>query len=328
MRIAITTNTTGAGGAEKQRILLANALAERGHRVVLVVLQQQGALHDLLSPNVQVVRTSYGRALPVQSDVLLSGTTNTELTFGFLNRLRGKALRWLTSIHNPVSTHAPRLKRLSRSMVRLADARIALTPQHAIELSRIWGVRAEHVISNAVEGVGILGKPGTRQLTGRIGFLGRLSIEHKGLDRLLEGMASPRSSKIVLEIAGTGPDEARVRKLIRDRGLESRVLMSGFAIASDFFERVDGLVMLSRWEAQPMVLLEASLAGLPVVVSREVDSSSGVDADDAHEVAGALVALSEGHIPTKVSRSRSLDDMALDYLAAFEATLRRRRFRK
>lgn len=328
MKIAITTNTTDVGGAEKQRILLANALAARGHDVLLVVLQRPGVLHNLISASVQTEQIAFLRQLPKIYEVLLTGTTNTELAFGLLNRGGRRAGRWLTAVHNPVSARAPQLRRLSRVLVRLADARIALTPQHRSSLARYWRLNAEYVVPNASPPPRSAKRRAPQEkATGRLGYLGRIAIEHKGLDRLIRALQEDAAGQLRVEVAGSGPDVEALQQMIRESDLESRVSLMGFLEAEEFMRRIDGLVLLSRWEAQPMVLLEAAHAGLPVVRSKEIDLEVGVDADDPAAVAAALVELQAGRIAPELESVRDPDLMAADYETVFEAVKNTRRAR-
>ena len=331
MKIAITTNTTSAGGAEKQRILLANELTAVGHEVVLVVLQEHGSLQDLIAPAVKVELIGFKGVVSEYVDVVLSGTTNTELMFAFLTKSRRRAGRWVVAVHNPVSRNAPHLKRVSRGLVRLANARIALTDAHRDALSKYWGLNAEFVIPNASMSAGQRRATVTREKASeRIGYLGRLDIKHKGLDRLLAAMTQPEASSLTLDVAGTGPDEKNIQEQIDALGLGNRVALRGFMNASEFLNEVSGLVLLSRWEAQPMVLIEASEAGVPVLMSLEVSPDRGVDADNASEVARRLCDLAAGRISTDLHRVREPAAMAADYYTVFASvtsSMNRRRRR-
>ena len=72
-----------------------------------------------------------------------------------------------------------------------------------------------------------------------------------------------------LAILGSGPLEAETRALVGELGLDDAVLLPGPARRSrDWLERADVFVHTSRWEGFGIVLLEAMLAGPPVVATR------------------------------------------------------------
>jgi len=103
-----------------------------------------------------------------------------------------------------------------------------------------------------------------------------------------------------LAILGSGPLEAETRALAAELGLTGAVLLPGRADIRDWLERADVFVHSSRWEGFGIVLLEAMLAGLPVVATRVsavpevvVDGETGllVDAGDDAGLAAHLTAL-------------------------------------
>ena len=71
-----------------------------------------------------------------------------------------------------------------------------------------------------------------------------------------------------LAILGSGPLEAETRRLAAELGLEDAVTLPGRTDIRDWLERADVFVHTSRWEGFGIVLLEAMLAGLPVVATR------------------------------------------------------------
>lgn len=102
--------------------------------------------------------------------------------------------------------------------------------------------------------------------------LGRL-IDIKGFDDLLEALAllpgEIDGRPLVLLVAGTGPLEAKLKKLCARLGLENRVRWLGWQDPPDAFYAVaDAFVCPSRKETLGNVILEAWNHGLPVVSTR------------------------------------------------------------
>ena len=99
--------------------------------------------------------------------------------------------------------------------------------------------------------------------------VGRL-IEQKDHATLLRAFARVRGTlpQARLGILGSGPLEAVTRALVRELGLEDAVTLPGRTDIRDWLERADVFVHTSRWEGFGIVLLEAMLAGLPVVATR------------------------------------------------------------
>lgn len=103
-------------------------------------------------------------------------------------------------------------------------------------------------------------------------FLGRLDIEQKGLDLLLDAFRSVAAVvRVPLVIAGAGSaDEGpRLTQRLRTLGLENQVQAVGRVDGvrkRDLLRRAVFLVMPSRFEASPLVLLEGLASGLPVLL--------------------------------------------------------------
>ena len=73
----------------------------------------------------------------------------------------------------------------------------------------------------------------------------------------------------MLEVAGTGPHQAAVLRLARQRGVMERLALRGWQDPADFLGRIDLLLHPSRAEGGvPYAVMEAMAAGVPVVAAR------------------------------------------------------------
>jgi glycosyltransferase involved in cell wall biosynthesis len=76
----------------------------------------------------------------------------------------------------------------------------------------------------------------------------------------------------VLTVAGSGPDENKLRKMAGDLGIEDRVKFTGFisdrAALRQLYQESGVFVSTSSWEAVALVLLEAMSCSVPVVATR------------------------------------------------------------
>ncbi|MCA0375119.1 MAG: glycosyltransferase [Gemmatimonadetes bacterium] len=102
-----------------------------------------------------------------------------------------------------------------------------------------------------------------------LGYIGRLSHE-KGWDVLLDALARvPVSQPCSLVIAGDGPDRAACEARIDALGLRDRVhLLGQIPSALPLYAQLDAIVMPSRSEGMPNVVLEALGADVPIVAAR------------------------------------------------------------
>ncbi|MGN0282253.1 MAG: glycosyltransferase [Prevotella sp.] len=100
--------------------------------------------------------------------------------------------------------------------------------------------------------------------------VGRFSPLHKGFDILLNAFAqfAKTNSDWTLEIVGEGDEEPLYREIIAKERLQQRVHICPFTTdIQGHYSKASVFVLSSRWEGQPLVLVEAMAHGLPVISS-------------------------------------------------------------
>ena len=97
-----------------------------------------------------------------------------------------------------------------------------------------------------------------------IGFVGRL-VPQKDPELLIRAVADWPECTLV--IVGTGPLEERLRALVAELGLSNVRLTGAIPDAARLVTAFDVLCVPSRWEGFGLNVLEAMLAGVPVVAS-------------------------------------------------------------
>lgn len=100
-------------------------------------------------------------------------------------------------------------------------------------------------------------------------YLGAL-LPDKGVADLLDAFArmAREQGEARLVIGGAGPELAALKERVLQLGLGERVFFAGWLgseAKADYLRRARAFVLPSRLEAQPMVLLEAMAARLPVI---------------------------------------------------------------
>jgi glycosyltransferase involved in cell wall biosynthesis len=113
-----------------------------------------------------------------------------------------------------------------------------------------------------------------------LSFLGRKGVEGRAVVTFVGRLAAPKDPLTLLQaiqkvpdckmlIVGDGPLRRELEGFIQQNGLGERVLLVG---ASDRIPEIlaasDIFVLSSYWEGLPLVIIEAMLAGLPVVATR------------------------------------------------------------
>lgn len=167
---------------------------------------------------------------------------------------------------------------LQRRACRRSDAVVAVARPLATRLIAD-GVPAErmHVVRNAWrpssrsltrdQARRVLGLPDSRFV---VGWVGRISHE-KGLDVLLDAFPSLASFCCHLAVVGDGRERAALARRVTESGLGAKHDISWHGEvneASRLLAAFDVVVLSSRTEGTPMVLLEAMAAHIPVVATR------------------------------------------------------------
>lgn len=93
-------------------------------------------------------------------------------------------------------------------------------------------------------------------------------VRRKGYDYLLQAMAKINKPNLKLIILGEGPEKDNLEKIIKENGLEDKVIMPGFVSENKKFQYLncsDIYVLSSVHEGLGIVLQEAMQVGLPIV---------------------------------------------------------------
>jgi len=100
-----------------------------------------------------------------------------------------------------------------------------------------------------------------------ISFFGRFT-EEKGPDLFLKIATSFREDdRVFFIMAGQGHLENKLHSLIKKYGLEEKILLPGLIETKDFLEITGAVLLPSRIDGRPNIVLESLSMGLPVVVS-------------------------------------------------------------
>lgn len=98
-------------------------------------------------------------------------------------------------------------------------------------------------------------------------FVGRLEIQQKGLDYLLE-IAKHLYPEWKIKIAGDGADRKKFERLIENKNLKERIKLLGALSSEELAELYSTgsiFISTSRWEGFGLVITEAMASGLPIV---------------------------------------------------------------
>lgn len=293
LSIALVLKDLGVGGAERAVIRLANFAARCGVPTHLISLTGSGplvaevdpavAIHDLAVDRIRraggslrslltrVAPTTVMSTLP-QVNALVSATVPTlrpapKLVIREANDPRFEA---------PYSKKtAPFIRLLLRRAYRRADLVIAVSRGVREGVMEQYGVQPGKVVAlkNASIDDASLARADVPLADHwflahrkRLVCVARLSPQ-KDHHTLLKAFAElPSGTGTGLALLGDGPLEAEIHAEIARLGLHDRVkLVAGETNPFRWLKHADALVLSSRWEGSPNVLVEALAMGVPVV---------------------------------------------------------------
>lgn len=189
-----------------------------------------------------------------------------------------------------------------RLVARRVDAAVALTPRNGEELAElgfrgpVWQIpnsrRAARFsgIDRAVVRASLRSEVGVAEGAHLVGFVGHL-VDQKRPERAVAVLRrlADRGVEAHLVVAGDGPLRAQVEAAIRQEGVAGRVTLLGTRDdVPELLTAVDVLVATSESEGIPGVMIEAAMAGCPVVTF-PFDGA-------AQLAAGGLVVVDDGDV--------------------------------
>jgi glycosyltransferase involved in cell wall biosynthesis len=311
-RVLLLIPHLGGGGAERVTALLARELSQEKYELHLAAVTQtheqvgvsllgaHNARAQISSVQVHALgaRRVRGGALRVlrlvrrlRPDAVLCGMAHLNFLVLLLRPLFPRNTRILVRQNSTASAALefgglPGYTRLLyRLLYRRADRVICQAEAMAADLVSTFGVAPNRiaVLPNPIDteaigartGKALADWPESSAAGPHLLAVGRLSRE-KGFDLLIEAMAQVRSiyPNADLLIAGSGPEEAALRKLCADLNLEMGVRFAGHVDdPARYFAGATLFVLSSRHEGLPNALLEAAAGGLPIAA---LPSSQGV----------------------------------------------------
>lgn len=291
--IAIFLPNFGLGGAERVMIALAEEFTRMGHRVDLVVLENQGPLTDSLSEKVNVVSLDVRRLrkaiFPIcaylranRPDGVITNIWPLTLVVAIASRVVGR-MKLVTVHQNNIDqqyvqngrVRRPLLKLAIRLERRLANFVVGCSDGVVCGLSKVSGL-SETDFTLQANPVRIAPEPASKTLSeaeqmwrvprgGRFLAVGNLKAQ-KNYDLMLRAFALIATPERQLIIFGEGDQRHWIERLREKLCLGDRVDLPGQTLVVEaFYRTADVFVMSSDFEGLPTVLIEALGSGLSIV---------------------------------------------------------------
>jgi glycosyltransferase involved in cell wall biosynthesis len=293
---AIYIHDLSPGGVERQCLVLAREMHDRGVSVILIVHQKRGELIPLLPPDLPVFNLQSSRTLQDvlrlrrflldhQPDVLMANVDHNNIAAALANALAGTKTKLVIVQHNPLSAGFHATVNWKHRLVPWFYRVLARSIDHAVAVSD--GIRQEllasglsankvSTICNAVIGPDFDARAQVPVLhpwlvnKDRPVFVtaGRL-VEMKDHRTLLRAFALHlRQQPSRLMLLGAGPMLQELRTLAGSLGIADHVAFEGFVPNPlPYMRAADAFVLSSRSEGFGNVIVEALGCGTPVVAT-------------------------------------------------------------
>lgn len=327
-KIAIFLSSLDGGGAERVMINLAQGFADKDYDVDLILAMAYGPYLSQIPANIRVIDLKQKRliqSLPLLirylkkegAIALISALEDTNLVALWAKFLGRISIPVIVTVHNNLSQEAQNATQLKRKYIPLilpwfypwADAVVAVSQGVANDLVKL-GLRSKNlsVIYNPIVTPELKAKLEqslehpwfSPQEPPVILGVGRLT-KQKDFVMLIRAFAKVRHSQNVrLMILGEGEERSSLESLIAELGIREDVDLPGFVDNPNvYMAKAAILVLSSAWEGFGNVLVEAMVAGTPVV-STDCDSGPAeilangkygklVDVGDSEGMAKAII---------------------------------------
>lgn len=296
-RLLFYTPSLGDGGAERLWASLASAFDSRGCDVTFVqdfeasesrhLLNASIPIHTLGRNHMQSINRLAGLLKEINADVAFSAVAGSNLKLITAQRLARTKTAIVQSFHGHDEWKTGWLSYLTARALPLTSRQavrtLAVSETLRDELIAKWSAVADRTITmaNPVYLPDNIDVPSRAGLSGRdpvILSVGRLAPE-KDFATLVRAVAQLDDKNARLVIVGQGPEEDRLRNLIRELGIDNRVTLTGYI--SDpwhYYRNAKCFALTSTTESFGNVIVEALAHGLPVVATDTVGARTLLNA--------------------------------------------------
>ncbi|MCF7482051.1 glycosyltransferase [Vibrio sp. J1-1] len=283
--LALVIPSLNGGGSERVFSILANELSQH-YRIKLILLKSGGVYLENVISNVEVVQlneSSIIKSVPklikclksLSPDVIMSTLGSVNLIMAIIKPFLPSAKliareSSILSINNKSEKYPKLFDFLFKVFYRKFDLIICQSKYMQRDIVDNFNVdyKKTIVINNPVV-IPKSPKGKNESCPAKLNFLSVGRLEHvKGFDLLLDVIkgAIDNGSNLSLKILGDGSKKEELSQKISDLKLDKYVELIGFVSnPQDFMNEADALLISSRYEGFPNVVLEAGSNGLPVI---------------------------------------------------------------
>jgi glycosyltransferase involved in cell wall biosynthesis len=301
------------GGKEARAVRLMNAFGDRARHVIVSGVEGAYGARAAIAPGVRYEIAQNpppltGKPSVARYEAIAKFMARFDLVltynWGAIDGVMAKrvfAKNMPPVIHHEDGFNADEAERLNplRNMYRriaLGAAHALVVPSHRLEriALRSWKQPAARIrrISNGIDVAAYAKKPDPRAIPGFKRLPGHVVVgtlaglrEVKDLPMLVRAVGGTRT-RTQLVIVGEGPERAAIEEAIANMGMEKTVLLPGFLPDPHrYIGHFDLFALSSKSEQQPIAVMEAMAAGLPIASTPVGDVAQMVAPENASFIA-------------------------------------------
>ncbi|WP_298520570.1 glycosyltransferase family 4 protein [uncultured Kordia sp.] len=303
-KICIIVDCLSGGGAEKQAANFSKSLHEYGFEVSIISLKDtvtyayEGTLYNLgqRESSIKVIKQlqkffAFKKAYKkCNADMYIDFRSRSRFLMEYaLHKYIFDAKKMIMMVHSyQIEWHIPKGK-IFKKIYNNTHAVVAVSEAIEEKLNRLYAFKNQLHIPNYITAEKREEITTFETQNEYIIAVGRLQNDIKQFDRLIETYHASKLAErnIKLFICGDGSDKKSLENLISTLQLESHVKLLGFVEnVSEYIRNAKFLVLSSRVEGFPMVLIEALQQQTPVI---SFDCKSGPSEIIQDEINGLLV---------------------------------------
>ncbi len=354
--IALVLHDFPPGGSERIAIRLANEWSRSGRRVTILCGTEKGVARSLVSDEIKVFacrpdtpRTPWSRfqlgariatlVREHQPDVVFAPGNFHLIVLARLARQRfARRPAFVCKLSNPVhrSSFGAGIDRLVAWLTTPVDVLVAMSERLAVEAHRVFPSRKVQTIYEPILDDDFRFKPSTSKQaqSNTIICAGRLNPQKDFLTALRAFSLLADRPELRLVLLGEGPMRKRLEREATKLGIADRISMPGHVPdIAPWLSEARLFLMSSRFEGYPAVLVEAIVAGVPIVTTHCSDALPEILLDPTlgtiassrspRDLAEAIAAQLSCPMPDpaaalRLAQRHRMNEAAAAYLALFD----------
>ncbi|WP_294912386.1 glycosyltransferase [Tatumella sp. UBA2305] len=273
----VIDGVSNSGGTDRVLSILSNMFSSRGHKITVHSLSNGEPYYSL---DENVILKNYGslsRILAIKKIINDERKTNNKIIVISMGKLSVQYIllsklllannEVICSDHVGINSFSVHLKILKLACYSLYDKIVTLTGSDKDYIAKKIFINKDKVVSIKNMSPFPIIEKSSLQLSTKENLaiaVGRLSYQ-KNFTRLLEIWKNSLTENWRLLIIGDGDERSALESYISKNGMTNVDIIPSTKNIQNYYRKASCLLMTSRYEGLPMVLIEAKSFGLPVI---------------------------------------------------------------